>query len=282
MDKVYSYNISEKLNISAEFFDVNIKLAQEDKIKIELMSDSEIFKNLKVIEKQDNNALSFSLELKHKLFNLGFKQESYLDVYLPKDKIKNLTIKTTSGDFHMEDSYSLDQITLGGTSGDYSVNNLKVADELNANFSSGDIDFKNVSANSLKITVTSGSVKLSNFNIKNSINLNTTSGDSILNNVKTEYFKIKSSSGDIRLTDSNARYDIKTTSGSIDFKEVIAKDNSNFKSSSGDLSLDLADINSYIFNIDTNSGDIRKKEDYNPSGNLKKINIETTSGDISY
>jgi DUF4097 and DUF4098 domain-containing protein YvlB len=163
------------------------------------------------------------------------------------------------------------EVTAANSSGDLKVKNLS-GKSINLRASSGDVDAENLEGD-LSITASSGDLTLNN--LKGDLSGRTSSGSQEFRNVTGDISTV-ASSGDIEIEKSNGKLDaltssggislkdtegfvtVKTSSGDIEGNNVMLNESSNFKTSSGDIDIDLKnDIESLSFYLKASSGSLR-------------------------
>lgn len=189
------------------------------------------------------------------LNSISVNDDFKLDVYIPKNYNKNLSVKSVSANISC-DNLAISKLTASSVSGEIKLSNM-ISTESKFNSVSGDITIDNLSNTSASIGSTSGSIKITNF----SGNLD---GKTISGNLNVSY---------------------------KDFQENIIE----FKSTSGEVRITLPNSSSFYVNSSSTSGDIdidlpvtvansSKKSIIGTVGNSStkgKVNLSTISGDIS-
>lgn len=129
---------------------------------------------------------------------------------------------------------------------------------------------------SIKVSTMSGDVNVNNFNINN-VDISTMSGD-IDFDCKTNVLYLNTISGDIESIVNTDSVNISSTSGDVDAKIVDIK-NSAFNTTSGDINIEVENIEPYINAISV-SGRVKNKVKTITSSSSKIINVSSVSGDI--
>ncbi len=216
----------ENIQIESVSSNVYIREAIDNQIHVEIYGLQK-----EQAESTFNNNTLF-ITNKENRFCFGFcfsKKEIY--VFLPKDIITNLDIKTISGDVKM-DSFSNVYLKGKTTSGDLKIGHIKDAKinttsgnieidsigNLEGKTTSGDIKSGSIS-NKLNIESVSGDIKIQDFLMKENSYIKTVSGDVTILNGENMYIEASTTSGDVD-TKANDRFaektlKIKTTSGDI-------------------------------------------------------------------
>ena len=222
-----------------------------------------------------NNNKDLIINIKHKkIFQItmfNFHERSRLELYLPVDYSKDISIATVSGDIFM-DSFKLNNINYKSVSGNIKLDKVYAASNISAKTTSGDIKI-NGECNNFNLRTISGDFSSSELFTKES-EFKTTSGNISIKEFKGDFIS-NHVSGDIKVNylEFNNDISIKTTSGDI---EIVLPQNAefklNFNSTSGDCESDfpitVKNINRK-HNIEGIIGDGRNK-----------IEVTTVSGDL--
>ncbi len=144
---------------------------------------------------------------------------------------------------------------------------------------SGNVKAGDLKTEKLGVKSTSGDVKINNITVLGDSYMETTSGDINAMNIVSSNSEYKSTSGEITLTDSGEINSIKTTSGNIEVDGYLPKNDADFESTSGDISLYLKNSSSVRVEFHSISGDLK-----NSFGDILEgkydINVRTTSGNL--
>ncbi|WP_160680548.1 DUF4097 family beta strand repeat-containing protein [Clostridium sp. C8-1-8] len=200
----------------------------------------------------DGDTVKVSLENKSFLGIGSYSLNSKIDIYMPKDYSKNLSVSTVSSEINLSDK-QLNNLHLNSTSGNIKLSNIKV-DSLNAKTVSGDITGSSVITNKTETQTVSGKVLLDKFE-------GVSSSSSV--------------SGDISFNYQNVIGDISAHSTSGDIILKLPKDcsfNLDASSTSGDMSTK--------FSLENSSSGKRSLSGTYGNGN-NKLSLHTTSGDIN-
>ncbi|PWE01058.1 DUF4097 family beta strand repeat-containing protein [Marinilabilia rubra] len=154
-------------------------------------------------------------------------------------------------------------------SGDLRINNVK--GDLSASSTSGNVSARMVEGEAM-ISSTSGDVMVEN--LMNSARLKSTSG-----NIKVDVLRgglsAKSVSGDIVLNDVTGILSLSTTSGSQRGTKIVLTGDSNFKSVSGDINMDLENaMEALSFFLKSGSGNL------SAAGSSADERLEIEKGEI--
>ncbi|MFA0964184.1 DUF4097 domain-containing protein [Roseivirga sp. BDSF3-8] len=183
------------------------------------------------------------------------------------------------------------------------VNIAGIDEDVAADASSGNVDVKDVRGR-LQVEASSGNIYLSD--IEGPVNSKTSSGRQTLDEIKGDieaeassgsiriteargHMNLETSSGDIRLTEVKCRLKAQSTSGSIIGNEVDLEGDSEFKSTSGSIRIDLInDTEDIHFDLHATSGSLKagssegKRDLVINSRGKVKVYGKTTSGSQKY
>jgi lia operon protein LiaG len=200
----------------------------------------------------NQNNTDLIINIKHKkIFQLTmfhFHAKSRLELYLPFEYTKDISVSTVSGDIY-QDNYKFDNANYKTVSGDIKIDKTYAKNDVYIKTTSGDIKingecnnfiFRTVSGdflsselftNKSEIKTTSGDVKIKNF--KGNLTGNLVSGDVEINYTKFDYdINIKNTSGDIELIlplDAEFKLSFNSTSGDYNSDFPITIKNINKK-----------------------------------------------------
>jgi lia operon protein LiaG len=235
--------------------DVNVILSKDNTIKVHFYgTTSELSRAPKLETSLNGDKLDISIKYPKQIMSIiNFNLNTKLDVYIPENYKKSISVETVSGEINM-DKLEADNFSTHTTSGDININSL-VASTTDFSSVSGTIDVKELLAKDSGFETTSGDIKIETITgdleadsvsgsitalykeFNNEVNAETVSGDVNLSLPQTSEFKV----------------DFSSTSGELDneFPLVI-------------------------------SGKVEKRNVKGTVGNGQKtIKIETTSGDAS-
>lgn len=202
-----------------------------------------------------------------------------LKIAMPAQLRPSVNIETTSGDFSAA-NLEFDDIVIVTHSGDIRLRSLK-ASTLRCVTASGDSSLEDIQANVLSIGGTSGDAHAEGISVTGETRINTTSGD-VRWTGDSPTISISTVSGDIDHAAgvfSNVQF--KTVSGDASLQvlegALTALDG---KTTSGDVRLKLPADQSYCFKCRSVSGDIRNVLPADPASPVV-VSVVTSSGDIS-
>lgn len=259
----YNYDLNDLIDENLDGVD-NIQLSfvsgdiifhenNENKIKVTLSGSLRSSSELTVPKLQySKNGSTIKVTIQKNSFFGSYSLNSKIDIYLPKDYSKNLSVSSVSADIFLSDKkfVNLETVT---TSGDIKLSNITV-DSLNAKTVSGDMSGSNITSNKFIADAVSGKIDFDNFE-------GVTKASTISGSIAIKYTNLI---GDI---------DAHSTSGDIRFS---LPDNCSFALDSSSTS---GDINSRFSLNNTSSGKRSLSGSYGNGSN--KLSIHTTSGDIT-
>lgn len=228
LESEYNIETINKIVVDTSVWDIKFLPSEDKKAKVVIKGEEKD----KVASTLEGNALTISANKKNRIcFGFCFYGKEEMLVYLPKNDVKEVELKTISGDIHLETSLDAN-IKAKTTSGDVS---LQDAGHVDIHTTSGDIKMGQVKNASL-VSV-SGEIEADT--ISGKMNISTTSGDIEITYLEcTENAEIKSVSGDVKIIKTNDVYiETKSVSGESD----IGNNNRNaehtltIKTTSGDI-----------------------------------------------
>lgn len=256
-DENISLDNFSKINLDFSSADIIVQTTDETNMRVvqksyNKLTDGEKFTVTKqdnvVTIKRNNSKINFTI------FNFGNFGER-IEVYIPKNYNKALDIQSSSGNIIFNSNIKLNNINCETRSGNLDVEDNINVEDANLKANSGNINVAALISKNYKINTTSGNIKI-----------NSLSGSG----------EVKASSGNVK----------------VNYKDI--SEYSNLSARSGNVDLVIPKELSFEFNGKCNSGHIRSSFDLNytnkreneataqvGSGPYKKINVDTSSGDIS-
>lgn len=201
--------------------------------------------------------------------------EMKIEVFLPAQEYRALTVSTQSGDIFVGDAFAFETADLSTTSGNISfgsaVNNISLhstsgnitcqkismATSIQAETTSGNVDLSKISTVDLSASTTSGNLNLFEIYATGDAVLDSNSGVSRLEKVTSKSFTITTTSGDVWLRDSDA-------------------DTLHIQSNSGCVKGNLLSEKNFV--VSTTSGEVDVSYSRDDAG---RCSVKTTSGDIT-
>lgn len=264
--------------------EVNIAYHSEKTVLLNEKANREISRNMQMRWWLDGETLRVRYAKSN--FNLEMKLQKELTITLPREiSLEDVTISATSGDLKIP-SLQAENLTLqvtsgeidaaaaaktvscGATSGDIDLNVTEPAKEITLGTTSGDITVSAGNVDSFRATATSGKIE-AEVNDAKVFYAGTTSGNIRAEAGKLEKAEFGSTSGDIRVE-----------AETFEALEIGA--------TSGKVSVSLPEETGFTARLKTVSGDVRydlplakEGSSYVCGDGSGKLNIDTTSGDIS-
>ncbi len=258
--------VDYKKDISIEAISANINIwLDNDIVEAKVIYNTKDSSKLEV-EKDISGNTTIKEKRKNKLINFVFDNENpTISLYLPSSNLKNINIKTVSGNIDFYDSFSFENLKISSTSGKINLLDLNSKNNLSFKTISSDISLGNVTAKNFEIASTSGKKEINSINSEN-ISISSISGDSYINDINTNTISISATSTDIELDN------------------IKVKNQINISNISGDIDLILPK-NDYKYNLTTVSGEIsvdniEYTKKYSTQNGIP-INITTVSGEIN-
>ncbi|GEM_PF-1098254 len=256
-DENVEINGVDKIIVDFSSNNIIVKMTDEDNMRIIQKSNKTLKDDEKFQVIQGNNQVTIkegNFENLSNLWSFG-NIEDLIEIYVPKNYNSDLDIETSSGDIELESDMILSNVNFSASSGSIvSKCNIDVKD-INIVTSSGDISIETLTTPTYKIKASSGEIKINS--LTGSGKLDTSSGD-----IKVQYKDIEEYS---EVTASSGEIDLKMPEG-INFE---------FKGKCGS-----GEINSSL-DLNYEDEDHHKATMKSGNGPYKKINANTSSGDIS-
>lgn len=210
---------------------------------------------IKLVSEIDNNTFFVKVQRKHE--NLPIYEDVVLDVYIPKEYTKDISIKMLSGDVKM-DSLNLAKFTFNTASSKLKAESIN-AEKISITSSSGGINIKSIDTKDFKMVGKSSAI-----NIEECI---------------AKKVEIETSSGNIALKNSIGDFSLKSSSGKVlvDYKNFDDQ-NINIETSSGSVTLELPDTAEFLVEAKTSSGKFQSDFSIDTVGNTAKKKIEGQVG----
>ncbi|HHU74384.1 MAG TPA: DUF4097 domain-containing protein [Clostridiales bacterium] len=178
-----------------------------------------------------------------------FNTIRYVEIYLPTDYTKSLSVTTSSGNIDSEYSLTLTNFTIECRSGNIKLNEI-YADALEISTTSGNVNLSRGEINKeFFLTATSGDIRVNELRAEK-INASTTSGNITFHNAEGQR-DCSSSSGNIKIYGGKGDTDARSSSGNIKIENCTGK--MNVLASSGNI--DIIALSGYG-NFQTTSGNI--------------------------
>ena len=115
------------------------------------------------------------------------------------DELKDVSIKTTTGDILLE-NYSSSKLNIESNTGDVTLDQITVTNQLEVEVTTGDIRVKEVDANAMTLSATTGNIHVDHATT-HAISTNTNTGDIQIEDVMADTFDLSASTGQIKVID---------------------------------------------------------------------------------
>lgn len=224
-----------------------IRTEASDKVKFHYYGKS--MQELKLSADINNKALVVATKRK---IDGPIPEDMFLDIYIPENFEKNLSIKISSGVVKM-DSLNLANFTL--------------------NTSSGGLEAEQLNAEKISITTSSGKLNIKKLNVKE-LEIKGSSSAINIDECVAKETRAEISSGSITLKNSSGNFNFKGTAGNVlvGYKEF---DNQNItvSTTSGKITVELPGNAEFLMNAKTVTGKIQSDFPINTVGNTDKKQI---------
>lgn len=211
-EKTYSTYDFDTISLSVTSADIFVKESDTSDVKVEIYgeenSGSSVIRNRTLeVGKNSSNGFCFGF-----CFN---RDEVYL--YLPKDIMQKVKIKSSSGDIRIGDFSKLD-LDITTSSGDIEIDTVA---SFKGGTNSGEVDIHSI-LKDVDITTHSGDVTIDSFRILNDSSIATHSGDVSISAIGDCYIDTHTNSGDVDIKNNNrfasVTLNVETRSGDIDIR----------------------------------------------------------------
>ena len=269
-----TYKVEEDFNnitIEESVCDINIIYKESESTSINLKELSNV---QHIIEVKDNTLTIKENDQRkwyEKIFNF---YDTEIIVYLNKTTIKDLTIKTETGDISVDEKLTFNNVVINGSTSDVEFD-ADVVEDVKIELSTGDIEINNVSCKNMDLKVSTGDIEIEDVNCLNELKIKLSTGDVELNNISCMDFYSTGSTGRISLNNviASNKMNIKRDTGDVKLNKCDALDIV-IETSTGSVKGTL--LSNKIFNVNTDTG--RKEVPDSVSGGNCKITTDT--GDI--
>lgn len=238
--------------------------------EVKFLLYGKVKRETKLATQTNNDAILVTVERKYNA--IPIQEETFLDVYIPGDYRKNLSVKTTSGQAKM-DPVHLQDFLLDTSSGGFEAEEV-VAGRITMNTSSGKFDIKRLDAKELNIRGTSSMVDIEE--------------------CFTDKTGVEISSGSVTMKQFKGNLRLKGTSGNVHIAcREFDDQNITIGTSSGDVAVELPANAEFVLDAATSSGKLQS--DFLATGSVNtdkrkiqgqvgakgnKVSIRTSSGSI--
>lgn len=212
------------------------------------------------------------------------------DMRIEAVNCRKLSGRTQSGDMEVSGvamaANENTEINLHTASGDIGIQRMS-AGKIYMQTASGDLNAGQLETGELKLQTSSGELELENVQCTKAV-LRSGSGDMEIENIRGKELSVETGSGDVELQADMKEMDIRTGSGDIDLEAGSDAEQIRLAAGSGDICLNMSQIEGASITAQTGSGDMTVKgcevsgRSYNTSyGNgVCQVKIITGGGDI--
>lgn len=212
------------------------------------------------------------------------------DLRIEAVSCKKLAGRTQSGDMEISgiamNVKENTEIGLTTTSGDLEMERISAA-RIRISTASGDLSAEQLETEELRLQTSSGELEMDNIQCMKAI-LRSGSGDMDIQNIRGKELSVETGSGEVELQADMEVFDIKTGSGDIDLRTGPDARQIRLAAGSGDISLDIRQVEGASIVTRTGSGDMSVKScevsgrSYNTTygSGVCQVKIVTGSGDI--
>lgn len=240
--------------VEVEGRSANVKIVGKntDKVRLtgEIQADDDD-DDYKIRYEKDGDVLKVWIEKPNKSWSWSWgsnKGESFIRLEVPVKTEVN--VENSSGNVQVE---NIDEsVTVEASSGNVDIKDVK--GRLRAEASSGNVYISDVKGN---VTSETSSGRQTISDIDGDLESKASSGSIRVSEVKGR-MELETSSGEIKLDDVKGKLKAKSTSGGISGSEVALTGDSEFKSTSGSIRIDLSnDIEEVDFDLHGSSGSLK-------------------------
>ena len=198
-----------------------------------------------------------------------------ITVYLPKAQYTTLSIRESTGDVKIPDTFQFADIDICTSTGDVK-NYASVTDAMNIEATTGNILVENATADSVDLTVSTGKVTVTNLTCQKDLKVSVTTGKANLKNITCENMTSNGDTGDLTLENviAEGKMRIERDTGDVRFTGCDAGEIF-VETDTGDVSGTLLTDKVFIVESDTGRVDVPKTT----TGG--RCEITTDTGDIN-
>lgn len=267
----------ESIECEMEVSDLNFYLTTDDKNYALCLEKDNITFDVKVID----NVLTIKENYK---FKPMIFENTEVSLYLNKDTIQNLNIKTDTGDICILDQFKFNNIKIEGSTNDVEFMGI-VSNEININLTTGDVWSDKIVTNNMSVIVSTGDIDITNSKINNNLNIKISTGEVELRNIEiVNDLTSKGTTGDFNLeyitcNNINLTY----TTGDVELNDVVARGNMNIETDTGDVELIHSDASNIYITTDTGKveGSILTDKKFDAKSDTGKVTVpNVNSGGI--
>lgn len=232
--KEKTYDLTEIKNLKLNLIsDVKILVSDTNELKVVQYGNK---KTDEFDDKVDSNSIEILDETHFNFTFFNFRYGSRFEIYLPAEYANSIEIKTISGEIDFNDfNLNLKDLSVKSTSGDITFDSTLNCEDMEFKTISGDVSVYELTGNKITIKTTSGDINTSMLDAKE--------------------VAVNSISGEMNLGKIKGITTVKTTSGDIDIDELLILNDSEISTISGDVNIKMNKDNDCIIDKHTISGD---------------------------
>lgn len=248
-----SFSIKEIDGIQVDIGPQNVHFIESKDNEVTLHLNGKAMHDLKIVSEIKNKILYVKIQRESR----ALYEKVVLDIYVPKEYGKNVSINMSTGAVKM-DSFDLTDFIYKSSTGQLEVENIN-AEKVSINTSTGGVNIKKLGVKELDIKGESGSININECIVKEG--------------------SVETTTGSITLKNSSGTLDAKSGSGKvlIDYKE-FENQNINIQTISGSVILKLPDTAEFLLDAKTSTGGLKSDFDVNTTDNTDKKKIEGQVG----
>ncbi len=242
-------------DISIITTDANIELvpSQDNKTSVVFYEKSKVKHSVEL----KDDTLTINVTDKREWYDyIGFSFTSpQITVYVPHNSLKNVTIKSDTGNVKIPQNYTFETLDIsvhtGNVTSEAQANNLKVKT------TTGNVSIKNIVDTDLTMSTSTGNISVYNATV-NKFTVSTSTGDMRFDNVVVaNKMTITTSTGNVNLNKCDAgEICIKTSTGDVKGSLLTSK-NFKAKSITGNVFVPRSDVNAGLCEITVTTGNIK-------------------------
>lgn len=276
IDDTAEFKLSDIKSIDLSSVSSNINIIPYDKSEVKIHFYGKVSSTNKEIPYLEtgltNGVLTAAIKYpKSSGFFNSISLDAKIDLYVPEDFSKKLTLHTTSANINVDNLVSND-FSISSVSGKTNIGTLECGD--------------------FSLKTTSGEVKIGSIKCKES-SFSSVSGELDSDSFTSESLDFHTTSGDLTLNNFNGSLSGSTVSGSIEISYETFDNSIDMSTTSGDTNVSLPKNSQFSVELNTTSGNFEnqfatkitksnKRSMYGTVGDgSNKVKIKTVSGDIS-
>lgn len=264
-----SYSVKQINGIQVDIGPQNVHFIEsKESSEVKLHLSGKAMHKLKIVSEINNKTLCVKLQRG----SMPLFEKVVLDIYVPKEYGKNVSINMSTGAVKM-DSFDLANFTYNTSTGKLEVEKIN-AEKVSINTSTGGVNIKKLRAKELKIKGKTSAINIDECIVKSGV--------------------VETSTGSVTLKNSSGTLDVKGGSGKVlvVYKE-FEDQNITIENTTGSVTLELPNTAEFLVEAKTSTGNIHtdfpvettrntdKKQILGEVGTKSnKVSLQTSSGSI--